>query len=97
MATEIARCPGTWTRQGLDWAWTPGARSLELRPKSDWVVQRSGDGLIVSAWLDHWPGGVARVWSRRYALSELPNDLIGVEDLKAILGEPVDGAPVVEP
>ena len=65
---------------------------MRLLPKSDWTVdQEASDSVIVGA---HEHGRY--VWHTKFLLSDLPNDLLSLDDLKRLGINPVDPGTVIE-
>jgi hypothetical protein len=65
---------------------------LRLLPKSEWTFDRAKDGsLIVGA---HEHNGY--VWHTKFALPDLPNDLVSVGDLERLGIDRVDRSAIRE-
>lgn len=68
-------------------------KGMKLLPKSEWTFDRAKDGgLIVGA---HEHNGY--VWHTQFALSDLPNDLVSLDDLERLGIDRIDRGAIREP
>ena len=66
---------------------------MRLLPKSEWTFdQEASDSVIVGA---HEHEGC--LWHTKFLLSDLPNDLVSLDDLERIGISLVERSPIAEP
>lgn len=65
----------------------------KLLPREDWLIKRFGPDHVAAGIYEHPPGVM---WWEKIALRDLPNDLVGREDLEGFGIDLVDVAAIVE-
>ena len=63
---------------------------LELMPKEFWQAKREGQTILAATHGRADGDGLYRLHWTKYDASDLPNDLVGLDDLKRLVIDPVD-------